>query len=168
MGAPPDFVDGHQHVHALPGVRDSLLDAMAARGWAGKVWTRDSADSLARIFRRGRERRKALTVAALTRGYGAAAKARGFRVNDGFSGFSDFDPNGDYAAAFARYVSAPGRAHLIMCHPGHVDEALKALDPVVESREAELAFLLSPAFPRALERAGVALSALKRRLQSGA
>ena len=40
-----------------------------------------------------------------------------------------------------------------MCHPGYVDDALRRLDPVVESRERELAFLTSTAFARTLERA---------------
>jgi predicted glycoside hydrolase/deacetylase ChbG (UPF0249 family) len=37
-----------------------------------------------------------------------------------------------------------------MCHPGYRDEALAALDPATSSREAELGFLLSPAFPELL------------------
>lgn len=160
MGAPPAFVDGHQHVHALPGVRDALLDAMAARGWAGKVWTRDSADRATRVLRRGGETKKALVVAALTRGYAAAARRRGFSVNDGFSGFSAFDPAQDYGAAFARFLAAPGAAHLVMCHPGRVDDALRALDPVVATRPQELDFLLSEAFPRRLAGARMSLAPL--------
>jgi predicted glycoside hydrolase/deacetylase ChbG (UPF0249 family) len=38
-----------------------------------------------------------------------------------------------------------------MCHPGYVDEDLKALDPVTTTREQELAFLLSPRLPDMLE-----------------
>jgi hypothetical protein len=167
VGEPPAFVDGHQHVHALPGVREALLDAMAARGWAGKVWTRDSADRLVRVARRGEQARKALVVAALTAGFGRAARRRGFAVNDGFSGFSAFDPKASYADAFSRYLRAPGRAHLVMCHPGHVDEALRRLDPVLEPRENELAFLLSDAFAPALERAGARLRPLGRTLADG-
>ena len=30
-GFPPDHIDGHQHVHVLPGVRQALLDAVARR-----------------------------------------------------------------------------------------------------------------------------------------
>ena len=29
MGRPPDFVDGHQHTHALPRIRDMVLAAVA-------------------------------------------------------------------------------------------------------------------------------------------
>ena len=42
-----------------------------------------------------------------------------------------------------------------MCHPGRVDEELKALDPVTITREQELAFLLSPRLPEMLEKHGL-------------
>jgi hypothetical protein len=31
LGRAPDYIDGHQHVHQLPGVRAELLDELAAR-----------------------------------------------------------------------------------------------------------------------------------------
>ena len=149
-GAPPDFVDGHQHVHILPGIADDLIAELSARGLAGKIWLRDSADRSRRIFARGRHWGKALTVSGLARGFRAKAKAAGFALNDGFAGFSDFDPQGDYAADFATYLLAPGEKPLVMCHPGHVDDELARLDPVTQSRETELAFLLSERFEEVL------------------
>ena len=142
-GAPPDYVDGHQHVQVLPGIAEDLIAELSRRGLAGKIWLRDSADRPKRIFARGRHWGKALTVAALARGFRAKAKAAGFKLNDGFSGFSDFDAKADYGADFATYLRAPGARPLIMGHPGHVDAELARLDPVTESRETELAFLLS-------------------------
>ena len=53
LGRPPDFIDGHQHVHVLPGVRRGLLDAVASRYAAGSVYLRDPADSAAAIRARG-------------------------------------------------------------------------------------------------------------------
>ena len=85
---------------------------------------------------------------------------RGFVTNDGFAGFSAFDPAHDYAADFARYLRAPGRRHLIMCHPGTCDEELVAADPVTLSRERELSFLLSPAFTAMLDRKRARLARL--------
>ena len=162
-GAPPDFVDGHQHVQVLPGIADDLLSELSRRKLAGKIWLRDSADRPRRIFSRGKHWRKALTVAALARGFRAKAKAAGFAVNDGFSGFSDFDPQGDYAADFATFLLAPGEKPLIMCHPGHVDEELARLDPVTKSRETELAFLLSERFEEVLAAANAGLGSLSAR-----
>jgi predicted glycoside hydrolase/deacetylase ChbG (UPF0249 family) len=160
MLRPPDFVDGHQHVQGLPGIRGALLDALKQRRLQGKCWLRDSGDALHRIFLRGGQARKALMVRGVAAGFRRAARRAGFVVNDGFAGFSDFNPGHDYAAQFETYLRARGRRHLIMCHPGHVDEDLRAQDPVTVTREQELAFLLSPRFAEMLERRGVRLGRL--------
>jgi predicted glycoside hydrolase/deacetylase ChbG (UPF0249 family) len=161
-GAPPDFVDGHQHVHILPGIADDLLAELSRRNLAGKIWLRDSADRPRRIFARGRHWGKALTVATLARGFRGKARAAGFALNDGLSGFSDFDAQGDYAGDFATFLLAPGEKPLIMCHPGHVDEELALLDPVTQSRETELAFLLSERFSDVMSAASAGLARLSQ------
>jgi predicted glycoside hydrolase/deacetylase ChbG (UPF0249 family) len=138
MGRAPDFVDGHQHVHALPGVRRAVLDVLARLYPAQKPYLRDPADRPARIMARGICTAKALTIATLARGFGAAARRAGFATNDGFSGVSDFDPAGDFGAALQRYALRPGPRHLVMCHPGEIDDELATLDPVIASRPVEL------------------------------
>jgi hypothetical protein len=159
-GSAPDFVDGHQHVQSLPGIADDLIAELYARGLAGRCWLRDSADRPKRIFARGRHWGKALTVAALARGFRAKARAADFSTNDGFAGFSDFVAGGDYADDFATYLTAPGGKPLIMCHPGRVDDELARLDPVTLSRETELGFLLSDRFTEALATANARLARL--------
>jgi chitin disaccharide deacetylase len=160
MERAPDFVDGHQHVHGLPGVRDALLEALDARNLAGRAWLRNPADGAHRIALRRAHARKALAVRGLTSGLRRAAKRHGYAVNDGFAGFSDFHPGKDYARAFETYLRAPGSRHLVMCHPGHVDDELKSLDPVTITREQELAFLLSPRLPELLAKRGFRLARL--------
>ncbi len=159
-GAPPDFVDGHQHVHILPGIADDLIAELSERRLSGKIWLRDSADRPRRIFARGKHWGKALTVAGLARGFRAKARAAGFKLNDGFAGFSDFDPQGDYAADFATFLKAPGGKPLIMCHPGHVDDELARLDTVIQSRKTELEFMLSERFEEVLAAANAGLARL--------
>jgi chitin disaccharide deacetylase len=160
FGAAPAFVDGHQHVQVLPQIRATLFACLEEKGLSGKVWLRDSSDRPWRISRRGVELTKALGIAWLGRGFAREAAGRGIVTNEGFSGFSAFDPAYDYAADFARYLRAPGRRHLIMCHPGYCDEELVAADPVTLSRERELSFLLSPAFMEMLDRKRARLARL--------
>jgi predicted glycoside hydrolase/deacetylase ChbG (UPF0249 family) len=142
MGRPPDFIDGHQHVHALPGVRRAVIAEIAARYPAGGVWLRDPSDSLPAIMARGLCVPKALTVKALARGLKAQARAAGIPTNQGFSGFSRFDADADYEAELAAALYRPGRRHLVMCHPGHVDEDLPRIDSVVATRPIEFAVLM--------------------------
>jgi hypothetical protein len=99
---------------------------------------------------------KALAVAGLSLGFGAEARRAGFATNRGFAGFSPFDPRRHLAPDFDRFFAAPGPAHLVMCHPGHV-AAGDTLDDVVEARERELAFLASDEFAALMKRRGVRL-----------
>jgi predicted glycoside hydrolase/deacetylase ChbG (UPF0249 family) len=137
LGRPPDFVDGHQHVHVLPGVRRVLLDILARRYPAGALYVRDPADRPAAIRARGVAVGKALVIAGLAAGFRSAALRRGLRVNRGFSGVAPFDPRRDFAGDLARFLIAPGPCHLVMCHPGFVDDELSGLDSVVATRPVE-------------------------------
>jgi len=150
LGRPPDFLDGHQHVHVLPGIRRAVLDALLRRYPAGTVYLRDPADRVAAIRARGVAVGKALTVAGLAFGLADDARRRGIPVNRGFSGFSAFDPARDVAEDLAAYLVAPGPAHLVMCHPGHVDAELATLDPVIATRPREHAALMRFAPPPGL------------------
>lgn len=137
LGRPPDFVDGHQHVHVLPGVRGTVLAAIRRRYREGSIYLRDPADSISAIRERGVAVGKALVIAGLAQGLRSQALRRGIKVNRGFSGVSPFDPGRDFAADLRRFLIRPGPAHLVMCHPGHVDDELLGLDPVVATRPQE-------------------------------
>ena len=162
IGARPDFIDGHQHVHGLPGVRGALLSVLKERyGKGHKPWLRNPADSMVSIVKRGRNVQKALAVASLASGFGSAAKKAGFLTNDSFAGFSAFDAKTDYAIDFASYLQVPGTRHLVMCHPGEIDDEIRKLDPVVETRPQELAFLLGEHAPELMRKANLTLGRLR-------
>ena len=158
FGAPPCFVDGHQHVHVLPVVRQALIGALRARGLAGSCWVRDPSDRVGAILKRRLSAGKALTVAALAGGFRRDLREAGFEANEGFSGFSPLDASTDPALVFERALTALGPRPVVMCHPGHADADLRDLDPAVESRERELAYLGSDAFAALLARHGAVLA----------
>ncbi len=156
-GEAPSFVDGHQHVHVLPGVREALLQVLRDRGYAGRVWLRDPADRTIAILRRPVGRGKALVVRGLARGFARDAQAAGFVTNRGFSGFAPFDLSVPARRIFDSALSNPGRTPLVMCHPGYGDDELRGLDPAVESRAAELEYLRSEEFVDLLATRGIRL-----------
>src|ERR1700730_7612866 len=90
--AAPAFVDGHQHVQVLPQIRSQLFACLDEKGFSGKVWLRDSSDRPWRILLRGVELPKALGISWLAGGFAREASERGYVTNEGFSGFSAFDP----------------------------------------------------------------------------
>jgi predicted glycoside hydrolase/deacetylase ChbG (UPF0249 family) len=157
FGAAPAFVDGHQHVHVLPTIRPALIQALQARGYAGRVWLRDPTDKATAILRRPVGRNKALIVKSLARGFARSAHAAGFRTNKGFSGFAPLDLSVPAARIFEEAFSRLGARPLVMCHPGYVDDELRALDPALDSRVEELNYLKSDAFSHLLEEQGLRL-----------
>jgi predicted glycoside hydrolase/deacetylase ChbG (UPF0249 family) len=145
LGFPPDHIDGHEHMHVLPGIRQRLLEVVARRYPGPKPLLRDPSDSREAIAARGGPRSKALAVAALALGFGAGARRRGIPTNRGFSGFSRFDASVPFAEELAGALRAPGPRHIVMCHPGHPDAALAAVDPVVDRRGMEYEALMRDA-----------------------
>jgi chitin disaccharide deacetylase len=157
FGAAPAFVDGHQHVHVLPAIRPALIQVLQARGYAGRVWLRDPTDRATAILRRPVGRNKALIVKSLARGFARSAHAAGFQTNKGFSGFAPLDLSVPAARIFEEAFSKLGAQPLVMCHPGYVDDELRALDPALDSRVEELNYLKSDAFRALLEERGLRL-----------
>ena len=146
MGREPDFMDGHQHIHAFPGIREALFAAIEGLGLRRNLYVRDPSDSYEAIFARRLSATKALTISLLGRGFGQALGQRGIEANAGFAGVAPFDPRRDYAADFASFLRAPGKRHLVMCHPGFIDAELTSADPVSATRPKEHGFFASDAF----------------------
>ncbi len=150
-GFPPDFIDGHQHVHTLPKVRKALLTVLAARYTDYKPLVRDPWDNPLRILWRGAAAPKAIVIAKLAYNFGRAMRAAGFPTNHGFSGVSPFRLDIPYAQELGRFFLARGARHLVMCHPGYPDAALAELDDVVARRHHELdALFAAPCLDQAI------------------
>jgi predicted glycoside hydrolase/deacetylase ChbG (UPF0249 family) len=137
IGHAPDHIDGHEHVHVLSGVRQPLLAAVARRFGRTRPLLRDPSDRWQAIAARRTARGKAAAVAALSLGFARQAHRRQIPTNQGFSGFSPFDAAVPYAQELAEAMLAAGPRHIVMCHPGHPDAELAAIDPVVERRRME-------------------------------
>jgi predicted glycoside hydrolase/deacetylase ChbG (UPF0249 family) len=139
-GFPPDFVDGHQHVHIFPIIRRLVITALEHRFPERRILLRDPSDSVSRIARRRIAVGKAMGIAALARGFRQLAVTRGFSTNAGFSGFSTFGKI-PYEREFEAFLKDPGPRHMIMCHPGFADDELGAADAIARRRPEEYAVL---------------------------
>jgi chitin disaccharide deacetylase len=160
FGQKPSFIDGHQHVHQLPIVRDAVLklwaDGILGRG----TWLRVCDASVATILRRRVSTGKALILAGFARGLRRQAGRAAIRTNSSFSGLRSFVEPTAYGALFERFIMEAQDDLLVMCHPGTVDDALRAVDPVTEAREEEFRFFSGDIFPSLLKRDGLLLGRL--------
>lgn len=140
FGAPPDFVDGHQHVQIFPILRDAFVAAVKNR--APDAWVRQCGAP------QGASNKglKARLLDHLSRGFRTRAAKAGLTFNPAFSGAYDFTHAPDFAALFPAFLRGLPDGGLIMCHPGFVDDTLRSLDPLTDQREREHAYFASDAF----------------------
>jgi predicted glycoside hydrolase/deacetylase ChbG (UPF0249 family) len=176
FGAMPDFIDGHQHVHQLPAVRELLLAELQRRwpvGAARRPWLRRCASPAAAPagdasgMLPGPERLKpwiiqSLGCAPLSR----LAMAAGLQQNKRLLGVRRFE--GD-SAGFMRLLNAwlarAGAADLLMVHPAAALPGLN--DSILAARAVEYAMLAGPEFGAALAHHGLKVQALNRTLAEG-
>ncbi|HLH96935.1 MAG TPA: ChbG/HpnK family deacetylase [Xanthobacteraceae bacterium] len=150
----PDFIDGHQHVHLFPQIRDAAL--AVAKASAPRAWLRQCGRAVPHRF--SFADRKALLLDHLSKGFRRRAQAQGVRTNPGFAGAYEFEDGAELSSLFAGFVDEVPDGGLIMCHPGFVDAELAKLDPLTSLREREYAFLSGDALPELLARHGAALA----------
>jgi predicted glycoside hydrolase/deacetylase ChbG (UPF0249 family) len=159
FGRNPDFLDGHQHVHLLPTVRDAVLALFEMRELhRAHTYLRDCHEPAGAVVARRVAVPKALFLAALGRSLHRAIRRRGLAANDSFRGIYDFDPAADYRALMRRFLRGPGARPLAMCHPAAPAFAPLPGDPIAPARIREFAYLASAAFPEDLAEAGVRLA----------
>ena len=135
MQRAPDYLDGHQHVHQLPVLRDAVLGEMSRRYGS------------ACALRSTRSQHWRGAKAALIAGLGGAALRRAagrqqLRMNADFAGVYDFDPGAVMAQLVAGWLRSLPDGGLLMAHPG-ADHAVDRPDGIRAARLQERAFWLS-------------------------
>ena len=148
MGTPPDFIDGHQHVHQLPGLRTAMLQELQSRYAAHEMpWVRSTAPAA------GLWRSPKAAIIALLGGWGASRQLRQARIpmNKGFGGVYGFDaPDAArYGAQMAGWLPHMSDGGLLMCHPA--SDVVEG-DAIGKQRPVEFEYLMSDAFGELLLR----------------
>ncbi|MEI9402873.1 ChbG/HpnK family deacetylase [Mesorhizobium argentiipisi] len=146
LAGPPDHIDGHQHVHFLPAVRNWLLVRFG--GSAHKPALR-GAPGLAGLD----AATKVAAIATLAAGFNRSMQRAGFNVMTPLCGIYDWRQPQKFTSTLRAAVDTLPEQGLFMCHPGQVDDVLRARDPMQGAREVEFAVLSSEDFGASLERA---------------
>jgi predicted glycoside hydrolase/deacetylase ChbG (UPF0249 family) len=154
LGAAPDYIDGHQHVHQLPQIRQALLYIITRR-YAGKLpWLRISRPP-------GKGLKPMILNLLGAHQLRKSARESGLRHSDSLLGVYGFDGGADdhrnRLAAWFRAAKAHEGICVLMCHPalpGAVSPE-NAHDPIYNARLREYQVLASPDFPRLLAEYGM-------------
>jgi len=151
-GIRPSHIDTHKHTHLLPPVLDAL--GRVAREF-GIPWVR-------RPFDFGVDRTAQVTKQAVALGMRLMApkfgrSLEGLRTTDYFTGFQ-ITGRLDSRSLIATLERLPDGLTEFMCHPGRLGAELRAASTrLKESRERELAALVSPETRRVVEQRGIQL-----------
>lgn len=152
-GKNPAFLDGHMHVHQLPGIKDIVIGAAREHG----AWVRNTYEPFSVIMDREVCRPKTFSIAIPGGVMKTALEKAGIKTNTGFTGIYDFSQLSDYGKLTERFLRQIKDGTVFMVHPGYADEELAKLDPHTKSREKELAFLLSDEFSGLLKKNNIAI-----------
>jgi predicted glycoside hydrolase/deacetylase ChbG (UPF0249 family) len=139
----PDFIDGHQHVHHLPVIREVLLEALRDRygGEAKRIGLRICKP---RVWRGAKA---AIIARSGASGLSRLAAAGGHPVNSDFAGVYDFAANANLAAYWQGWVQrSVGPLPLIMCHVATQSGEGGSGDPIRQARFREFTYLASGEF----------------------
>lgn len=162
LGRKPAFVDGHQHVHALPGVRRIVLDAIAT--WHDAPAVR----STGRLLGPGAGFKRWVIEASGGRALERDLVARGIAHNRALVGVYDFIATDYRGLVQAWLAAAPRDGGLLFCHPCAAASAGDDGDPIAAARRREAAYFASDAFPADLGAAGVTVGATWAKRSSSA
>lgn len=164
MGRAPDFVDGHQHVHQFPMIRDAITALLAEQNFQG--WVRN----LTATLPTPRHRFKSWLLPRL----GAKQLQRQCQTldltqNHYFAGVYNFEHNrrvADYAQLMQTWLAAlpENGVTLLMCHPSvqGLSSEIQSDDPIAQARYHEYEYLKSEQFRHDCQRFNVKLTPLQR------
>jgi predicted glycoside hydrolase/deacetylase ChbG (UPF0249 family) len=150
-GHAPQMVDGHQHVHHLPGLRAIVLDGIAP------LAPRPAVRNTGRLLGPGFGFKRLVIARTGGRALQRDLQRLGLRHNASLLGAYDFATT-DYRGLMQGWLAQlPREGGLLFCHPADVggDDA----DPIGAAREREHLYLASDAFAQDLAAAQVTLGA---------
>jgi predicted glycoside hydrolase/deacetylase ChbG (UPF0249 family) len=161
MGRDPEFVDGHQHVHQLPVIRDMLIEVLDGQNFTILPWIRST--MTVATLRSCAPSLSAWLKSRLLSMLGARALSRlatrhGYLQNESLLGVYGFDADeARYLDYLDKWLACAASGDLLMCHPSI---AGKWHDPILDARVNEYRALKSISFATLTTRHAAAIGPL--------
>lgn len=145
VGDLPVFIDGHEHVHQYPVIRESIWQVLVEKNIDKKIYLRSTRPTTLSLGR------KALLIYMLGGWYTTRyCNENNLLTNNGFAGSYDFNPNTSLLYLWKKWLkSMPENGGLIMCHPAQEDSNWS--DNIAQARMQEYKFLSSETFQDLLQ-----------------
>jgi chitin disaccharide deacetylase len=137
----PTFIDGHQHAHQLPVVRDALINVYEKRLRKQKTYVR-LVDVI--IKASDFDMKKIIIYLTGTNALKRLLKQHHIPHNPSFSGCYSFSKAHRYGSLFPRFLQESSDGGLIMCHPAFATSENE--DPIAAARFKEYQYLFSNQF----------------------
>lgn len=146
VGREPDFIDGHQHVHQLPIVRDALFSVYDMRLKKSNCYIRcvNDPNALRKVSFNNTYVKTLLIQLCGSFGFKKELVKRNIPHNTSFRGIYDFTEAKKYPDIFPNFLADIGERGVIMCHPGLSASADQ--DVIAESRFQEYQYFMSDKF----------------------
>ena len=157
FGVLPDFIDGHQHVHQFPLIREIVLNIYEKRLRASGCYIRSVNQT--RLLHRSAFFKKLIIQ---WMGAGIFKKLlckQAVPHNHSFSGIYSFKVNSDYATIFRQFLKNIENGALVMSHPGL--QIAEVNDPMAAIRFNEFCYLNSDQFLKDCQAQGIQISRFK-------
>jgi chitin disaccharide deacetylase len=150
----PDYIDGHQHIHQFPIIRDILIQELLQRYTDKLPWIRCTSTQkfLANL------NFKAQIIDFLgSKQLKILAHKHGFFTNSHLIGVYNFSNTTDYEKKYAHWLKFIQHKDLLMCHPAkYIDNN----DAISQARLNEFNFLSSAAFTAMLDKFNLSIAPL--------
>ena len=155
MNAYPDFIDGHEHCHQLPVVRNGLLSIVSKIGLSHPIFVRSTSRGWRDFFSLyDFPKRQLITLLG-----GLVLKnklnQKKISTNSSFAGIYHLNKSKNYSHYFNKFLSSIQNGGLIMCHPGN--PSTDPNDPQAGYRHYELNYFDSDEYLTALNMHGATL-----------
>jgi hypothetical protein len=121
-GRKPDFIDGHLHLHQLPGIREGLIQFVRTLPADGRPYIRNTHMP----WREVRGRQLPWMKHALIGVFGARMfrqlRLAGIPTNEGFAGIYNFRDSSSFRVYLPRFAASLSNPNgILVAHPGHSD-----------------------------------------------
>ena len=150
--APPDFVDGHQHVQQFSGIREALVATLMRRYGTQAVPPYLRISRVPPALANLKSRVIGWMGASSLENLATQAQLPHAKALFGVYDFAGGPPR--YAALMKQWLQRAAPGSILMCHPA---QAAEPDDAIGVTRMQEFAYLASPDFAAALQQAGVSV-----------